>query len=135
MIETIKKNKEILLYIFFGGCTTLVNIVVYYICSHLLFMSTTMSTIISWFMSVVFAYVTNKFFVFESKNCEISKLIYEIFSFFGCRLTTGILDLVIMIIFVDFLHFNDLVIKILSNILVIILNYVASKILIFKQKN
>ena len=134
MKQLYNKYKEVILYIFFGGCTTLVNIVVYYLCAHPLDMSTTMSTIISWILSVTFAYVTNKIWVFESNVDNKHDLLKEIVSFYGCRLSTGILDLIIMIVFVDILMFNDLIIKILSNILVIVLNYVASKLYIFKKK-
>ena len=134
MKQLYNKYKEVILYIFFGGCTTLVNIVVYYLCAHPLNMLTTMSTIISWILSVTFAYVTNKIWVFESNVDNKHDLLKEIVSFYGCRLSTGILDLIIMIVFVDILMFNDLIIKILSNILVIVLNYVASKLYIFKKK-
>lgn len=134
MKQLYNKYKEVILYIFFGGCTTLVNIVVYYLCAHPLNMLTTMSTIISWILSVTFAYVTNKIWVFESNVDNKHDLLKEMVSFYGCRLSTGILDLIIMIVFVDILMFNDLIIKILSNILVIVLNYVASKLYIFKKK-
>lgn len=134
MKQLYNKYKEVILYIFFGGCTTLVNIVVYYLCAHPLNRSTTMSTIISWILSVTFAYVTNKIWVFESNVDNKHDLLKEMVSFYGCRLSTGILDLIIMIVFVDILMFNDLIIKILSNILVIVLNYVASKLYIFKKK-
>ena len=134
MKQLYNKYKEVILYIFFGGCTTLVNIVVYYLCAHPLNMLTTMSTIISWILSVTFAYVTNKIWVFESNVDNKHDLLKEMVSFYGCRLSTGILDLIIMIVFVDILRFNDLIIKILSNILVIVLNYVASKLYIFKKK-
>ena len=134
MKQLYNKYREVILYIFFGGCTTLVNIVVYYLCAHPLNMLTTMSTIISWILSVTFAYVTNKIWVFESNVDNKHDLLKEMVSFYGCRLSTGILDLIIMIVFVDILMFNDLIIKILSNILVIVLNYVASKLYIFKKK-
>ena len=134
MKQLYNKYKEVILYIFFGGCTTLVNIVVYYLCAHPLNMLTTMSTIISWILSVTFAYVTNKIWVFESNVDNKHDLLKEMVSFYGCRLSTGILDLIIMIVFVDILMINDLIIKILSNILVIVLNYVASKLYIFKKK-
>lgn len=126
------KYKEIILYVFFGGMTTLVNIFSYYFCSHMIQINTTFSTIIAWLLSVVFAYVTNKIWVFESKSIDLKSVFKEVISFFGCRLATGIMDLIIMIIFVNYLSFNDMIIKIISNILVIVLNYVASKLVIFK---
>lgn len=122
------------MYIFFGICTTLVNVIVYYICAHIFDLSTALGTALAWFLSVLFAYITNKIFVFESKTKEIFELFREICSFFICRVTTGIVDLAIMLIFVDVLHINDLVVKIVSNILVIVLNYLASKLIIFRKR-
>lgn len=132
-MKIFKKYKEVILYVFFGGCTTLVNIVIYFICAHAVSLNTTISTIISWIVSVTFAYTTNKIWVFESRNKRSTDLFKEIVSFYGCRLTTGIIDLLIMILFVDILKFNDMIIKILSNILVIVLNYIASKVYIFTK--
>ena len=123
-----------ILYLFFGGCTTLVNIIVYYICAHLLLLATVPATVIAWILSVAFAYVTNRIYVFESRSRGLVAILREIGAFVSCRLLTGVMDLAIMYICVDLLHFNDLIIKIISNILVIVLNYVASKLLIFRKK-
>lgn len=127
------KYKEVILYLFFGGCTTLVNIVAYYLCDKIR-LSTTVSTIIAWILSVLFAYVTNRKYVFENRD-ESKSVIKEISQFFSCRLATGILDLAIMVLFVDVLKYNGMIIKIISNILVIILNYIFSKLVIFKNRN
>ena len=91
------------------------------------------STCIAWILSVLFAYLTNKVYVFQSKSFKKEVLLREGLQFFGCRLLTGILDVAIMFVAVDLLHWNGLVWKVISNILVIILNYVASKLLIFKK--
>ncbi len=132
--ELFLKYKELILYLFFGGCTTLVNIVSYYICDRM-GISTVISTVIAWILSVVFAYVTNRIYVFESKAIGFNAILKEIISFFTCRLATGIMDLGIMVLFVDLLHFNGLLIKILSNILVVMSNYILSKLVIFKKKS
>lgn len=136
--ENIMKNKilqykEIISYIFFGGCTTLVNIVIYYACSYVIGLNTVVSTIVAWILSVVFAYITNKIYVFESDSFELKVIRNEIVSFFGCRIATGIMDLIIMVVFVDWLLYPDLIIKIISNILVILINYIASKLFIFNS--
>lgn len=132
--ELYMKYKSIILYVFFGGCTTLVNFATYVICTRLFSFDTVTSTVIAWVLAVTFAYVTNRSMVFESQANGLKKYIVEIVSFFCCRLLTGILDFIIMYVCVDLMHLNDLIMKILSNILVIILNYVASKLLIFKNK-
>ncbi len=131
----IKKYKSLILYGFFGVATTLVNIISYYICSKWLHLNVLIGTSISWLVAVIFAYITNKIFVFESKTTKFNDTLREIISFFSCRILTGILDIGIMYICVDCLHFNDMIIKALSNILVIILNYIASKLLIFNKKD
>lgn len=135
IVGLLKKYKSLILYLFFGVATTVVNLVVYYVCSHTLQLSTVASTCIAWFLAVVFAYVTNRKWVFESKAKEFKDVLREIISFFSCRLATGILDVVIMYVCVDVLHWNDVVIKVLSNVLVIVLNYVASKLLIFTKRD
>lgn len=125
-----KKSREAFLYLVFGGLTTLVNIVSFWIFDKVGF-ATSVSTIIAWVLSVLFAFFTNKIYVFESRNGNFLK---EMISFFGCRVFTGVLDLLIMILFVDFWHFPSMIIKIASNVLVIILNYIFSKFIIFKKR-
>lgn len=134
MILLLKKYKEILLYLIFGGFTTLINIASYWVCDDLFHWGTIASTIIAWFLSVIFAFITNKLFVFESKNISLKTLIFEIFSFFGCRVFSGLIDLGIMWLTVDIFHWNNLLMKIISNVLVIILNYIFSKVFIFRKK-
>lgn len=124
------KYKEPILYLVFGGLTTLVNIITYFICYNIASLSNVISTIIAWLLSVIFAFITNKIYVFESKSKSI---IVELASFFICRLGTGILDLGIMYFTVDILNWNALLMKIVSNIIVIILNYIFSKLVIFKK--
>lgn len=134
MIDLFKKYKEVILYLIFGGLTTLVNIGVYYLCDTILHWGTIASTIIAWFLSVIFAFITNKIFVFESKEISAKKLFFETVSFFACRGFSGLLDLAIMWTTVDLLHWNGLLMKIISNIFVIIINYVFSKWIIFRKK-
>lgn len=133
VIELFKKHKEAILYLVFGGLTTLVNIVTYTLLYYLAGVSNSMSNVYAWILSVVFAYITNKLFVFENKSFAMPKLLVEIGSFFSCRLLTGLLDIGIMFLFVDVLAWHALLMKILSNIIVIILNYIASKFIIFKK--
>lgn len=134
IIEIIEKQKDIFLYVFFGAITTLVNIVVYNICFYLFSTGNFSANVISWIFSVVFAYFTNKIWVFSSKSFKLIVLIKEIIYFFGCRVFTGLMDIFIMYIAVDKLQLTAWVFKIISNIIVIILNYAASKCFIFKKE-
>lgn len=127
MKKWLKKYKAFILYGFFGVLTTLINIIIYWLFSHLLSLGIMFSTIIAWILAVLFAYVTNRKWVFNSKATMQIEIIKEICSFFACRLFTGIIDWLCMYIFVGLLHMNDMTVKAVANILVIILNYVASR--------
>ena len=129
------KYKSLIMYAFFGGLTTVVNMVTYYVSYNLLGIPNVPSTAIAWLLSVLFAFITNKLWVFESKSFDKKSMLHEVTSFFGCRVATGILDIVIMYLSVDVAHFNPTLWKLISNILVIIINYIASKLLIFKKKD
>ena len=132
--ELFTKHKEKIAYLFFGVCTTVVNIVAFWIAGELCGLGTTTSNVIAWILSVAFAYVTNRLWVFESSAVTAQEVQKVIVSFFTCRGGTLIVDIVIMYIFVDLLHFPKMVIKVLSNVVVIIANYVLSKVVIFKTK-
>lgn len=135
-----KKYKETILYLVFGGLTTLINIVAFWALNKLFVLSMDkdaalmVSNAAAWVISVLFAFVTNKLFVFESKSLHIGLVLKELVLFVAARLFSGALDMGIMYLFVSILGFNELLIKILSNILVIIINYVLSKLIIFKKK-
>ena len=134
IIKLLLKYKSIISYAFFGVCTTAVNVTSYYFCFNVAGISNVVSTVIAWVLAVLFAYITNKLWVFESKSFERKVLVKEIPAFFGCRLATGVLDVVVMYMAVDVMYSNGTVWKIISNILVIIINYVASKLVIFKRR-
>ena len=134
VLNLIKKYKSILFYGIFGVFTTIVNLVVYNLCYYQLFVNNTISNVIAWVFAVTFAYLTNKSLVFESKSWAWGVLKREIPAFVSCRLATGIMDIVIMFICVDIMGWHAMLMKIISNVLVIILNYVFSKLIIFKKK-
>lgn len=127
------KYKDVFFYLVFGVLTTLVNIVVYWAAVHVIGMGVMAGTVLAWALSVLFAYVTNRTFVFHSTASGRQEILKEIASFFACRLGTGVADWAIMFVFVTVLHFNDMAVKILANIIVIVLNYVLSKFVIFKK--
>ncbi len=127
------KYKDVILYLVFGVFTTVVNIVSYWVCAHVFGMSVMASTVIAWALAVFFAYITNRTMVFHSSATEKGEILKEIGSFFACRLGTGVVDWVIMFVFVNVLHFNDMIVKIAANFIVIVLNYILSKFVIFKH--
>lgn len=134
VIRMIKKHKSFIAYGVFGVLTTIVNIVVYNFSYNSAGLSNTLSNVIAWVLAVTFAYLTNKVWVFGSTSWKWEVLKKEVVAFISCRLATGILDIVIMYICVDVMQWNALLMKISSNVLVIILNYIFSKLVIFKKK-
>ena len=129
-----KAYKQIVLYLFFGILTTAINTVCYAVFSSYLNIDNIPSTVAAWLVAVMFAFVTNKMLVFDSKKKDFGKCIFEIALFFACRIATGVLDVAIMVLAVDVLKWNGLVWKLISNIIVTVLNYVASKFWIFKKR-
>ena len=135
ILELCKKYKSVILYLVFGVLTTIVNIVAYFLLDFNRLFNTVINTSIAWVVAVIFAYVTNKKWVFESKVEGFKDNFKEMMSFFGCRIATGLMDVGIMFVFVDILRYDDMIIKIASNVLVVILNYVGSKLLVFRNKD
>ena len=124
-------KKELISYLIFGVLTTVVNIVVYYVFNTWLQVNYLVSNAIAWIASVLFAYITNRKYVFESEN---TSMINELVKFIGARLSTGIMDMILMWLLVDVLSMNSMVSKIVVNVLVIVLNYVLSKVFVFKKE-
>lgn len=135
ILDVFKKHKDIVLYGFFGVMTTLVNIVSYWTMVRVFRCSVMCGSVIAWITAVLFAYITNRKWVFHSEATGFGRVAKEISSFFLCRLATGVLDWGCMYVFVEVFHFNDMLIKTISNIIVILVNYLASKLIIFKAVN
>ena len=134
MMELLKKYKFIILYGIFGVLTTVINIAVYGMFYSVLDVSNVISNIIAWVISVLFAFITNKLWVFESKSFDIKLFMKELGSFTLCRVTTGVLDLGIMFVGVDLLKGPAMILKVVSDVIVIILNYIMSKLFVFTKK-
>ena len=134
IIQLVKKYWSIISYLFFGVVTTVVNMVVYYLCYHLWGLSSDLSTVIAWVIAVLTAFLTNKPFVFGSHDWSPKVLLPETGSFFGCRLGSGLVELVLMHITVEMLGLPGMLMKLLVNVIVVILNSVASNLLVFRKK-
>ena len=129
------KYKEIINYLIFGGFSTLVNFVSYYIAARFLGIDEVVSSGISWVCAVLFAYITNKIFVFESKKNTLKDVIIEMGSFFCARIISGVLcDVGTFALMVKVFHINDIISKIVTQIMVVIVNYIFSKLIIFRKK-
>lgn len=130
----IRKYWDILSYLFFGGLTTLVNYLVYFPLFNWVGCSATLSNAIAWALSVLFAYLTNKPFVFKSYDWSWKTVGPEFGKFVGCRLGSGLVESLIILVTVDILGLNGNTIKLLTSVLVVLLNYVSSKLVVFKKK-
>lgn len=133
IIALFRKYREILVYLVFGVLTTAVNYVVYLPCYNLLHMSASVSNVIAWVFAVAFAYLTNKPFVFRSHDWSAKTVIPELAKFVGTRVGSGGLETAILFLTVDVIGWNGNLWKILTSILVVIVNYVGSKLLVFRK--
>ena len=131
--EFIQKHYDVLVYLFFGVLTTAVTYIVYLPCYNLLHISAAASNVISWFFAVAFAFLTNKPFVFKSHDWSAKTVIPELGKFVGSRIASGILETAIIFVTVDLLHWNGNLMKLFTSVLVVVLNYVASKLFVFKK--
>ncbi len=130
--KLIEKYKEMINYLIFGVLTTLVNLISYRFFTRIQ-IDLYISVVLAWLLSVIFAFVTNKLFVFESRSWKVSVLGKELILFLSARIASLGIDLVAMGIMVDLLHIQDMIAKLVSNVIVVIVNYILSKFLIFKK--
>lgn len=128
------KYWDIISYLFFGVCTTIVNYIIYLPCYNLLGISATVSNMIAWVVAVAFAYLTNKPFVFKSSDWSRETVIPELTKFVGCRIGSGAAETLILFLAVDLLGWNGNIWKLITQVMVVILNYIGSKLLVFTKK-
>lgn len=134
------KHKEIILYLFFGVTTTAVNWAVYALFTAVLHANMTLANAASWVAAVVYAFITNKLFVFESKSMEPGVLLSEGVKFFSARIASGIVEILLPTLLVavglsgTLLGLEGGIAKAVVSIVVIVMNYLLSKWLVFRKK-
>ena len=129
-----QKNKEMLLYLLFGGLTTIVSIGSYAWVNVGLGINELIANIISWIFAVTFAYVTNKIWVFQSKITGFFDVCREMTKFYGGRLFTLGVEELLLFLFITLLHGNSVLVKFAAQIVILVLNYIISKIFVFRRK-
>ena len=138
MIQKIKdlfvRYWEVLSYLIFGVLTTAVNYLVYLPLYNLVGLSAALSNAIAWVVAVAFAYLTNKPFVFKSHDWSAKTVIPELTKFVGCRVASGAAETLILLLTVDILHWNGNLWKLVTSVLVVVMNYIASKLVVFRKK-
>ena len=129
----VEKYWDIVTYLIFGVLTTVVDYLVYLPIYNLLGASAAVSNAIAWVAAVAFAFLTNKPFVFKSHDWSAKTVLPELSKFVGCRVASGVLETLILLLAVDILGWDGNIWKIITSVLVVILNYVASKLLVFRK--
>lgn len=133
------KHKDKILYLFFGVLTTFVNWVIYALACQWGWIPegvrATVSNVIAWAAAVVFAFVTNKPFVFRSNDWSFSAVLPEFTKFVLCRVSSGLIETGVIFIAVDLLEGNSALFKVLTSAFVVVFNYFASKFLVFRKKS
>ena len=135
LIALIKKHWDIVSYLIFGVLSTVVNYLVYLPCYNLLHFSAAVSNMIAWVVAVAFAFLTNKPFVFQSHDWSSKTVIPELTKFVATRVGSGLLETGIIFVTVDLLLWNGNIMKLFTSVLVVIINYVGSKLLVFKKRS
>ena len=134
MKNLIHKYWDVLTYLVFGVLTTVVNYLVFLPCYNVLQLSATVSNVIAWVVAVAFAFLTNKPFVFKSHDWSAKTVMPELTKFLGCRIGSGLMETGIILVTVDILRWNGNWMKLATNVLVIIVNYIGSKLIVFRKK-
>ena len=127
------KHREIILYLIFGGLATLISAVTYFLASWGLNLSAWLSSVVSWTTAVIFAYITNRAIVFQSKTSSKQGVAKEAVMFLAARLSSLALNVAIMYVFVDVMNLNETLFFVIAQIVVIVFNYIASKLLVFRK--
>lgn len=134
LLALFRKHRDVVCYLFFGMLTTLVNYLVYLPLFNWAGLSGTASNAIAWASAVIFAYLTNKPFVFRSRDWSRETVIPEFTKFIGCRLGSGLLETACIFVLVDVLLLNGNAVKLVLSAVVVILNYIGSKAVVFRKK-
>lgn len=131
----LRKHKDLILYLIFGVLTTVINYIVYLPCYNWLKMSSAFSNVIAWCAAVTFAFLTNKPFVFKSFDWSYKTIMPELTKFLSCRLGSGAFETLALYVTVDILQWNGNLLKMITSVAVIVLNYIASKKYVFQEQN
>ena len=126
------KHKEKLLYLFFGGLTTLVSLVTFWLMNGVMTLNEHIANVASWLLAVLFAFVTNRKWVFNAQAGKASFL-RQLLSFYGGRLFTFGVEELLILFFITWLQFNSMAVKISAQVVVLILNYIVSKLFVFRK--
>ena len=129
-----KKYKEMLLYLFFGGLSFIVSIATYALFNVGMNINELIANVLSWIITVMFAFLTNRVWVFQSPTNGVAEFVKQMFVFYSGRVITLVVEEVILLVFITWLGFNSMLVKVVAQVIVILLNYVISKLVVFRKK-
>lgn len=129
-----KKYRDFFVYMIFGAMATIINAGLYALFFQIIQISNVSSTIIAWVITLIFAFFTNKFFVYRSNEKRVKYVIKEFYQFFLCRVLSGIFDVIFMFITVDILSLYPILMKLIAALFVGLINYFGGKLIIFKNR-
>lgn len=127
-----KKNKEMLLYLFFGFLSFVISISTYALFNKALNINELLANIFSWIITVMFAFFTNRIWVFDSHTESMEEFVKQMLSFYWGRVVTLVIEEIILFVFITLLGMSSMLIKVIAQVVVIVLNYVISKLFVFK---
>ena len=128
-----KKHKEVLMYLFFGGIIFFLNIALYAWLDGMLGINALIANVICWVVCVLFQYFTNRTWVLDGQVDSAAGFLKQMASFFGGRLFTLVVEEAILAVFITWLGFNSMAVKLIAQVVVIVLNYIISKLIVFKK--
>lgn len=128
------KYREMILYLVFGFLTTALNMIIYFVFLNILGIHYIISNIIAWVAGVLFAYVTNKIIVFQAKTTTKKDRLREFISFVVCRVFSLLVETIMLWLMVDIICFNENISKLITAVVVVVINYIGSKFFIFIKK-
>lgn len=133
-MNILKRYRDFFVYMIFGAMATIINAGLYALLFQYIQISNVGSTIIAWVITLIFAFFTNKFFVYKSDEKRVKYVIKEFYQFFLCRLLSGIFDVLFMFITVDILSLYPVIMKLIAALFVGLINYFGGKLVIFKNR-
>ncbi len=134
LLNILNKYGEVIRYLVVGILTTVFSFLIYYLCSRVVKLDYKISIILSWFMTVIFAFFSNKIIVFKSNTNYIKDFFAEIINFFKYRILSLLIDFFLMLILVELINIYDVIAKIVVQIVIVIINYIFSKFFVFNTK-
>ena len=134
IIKIYKKYKEAIDYLFWGGVAFVLSMVLFYLFANVCGIYEQIANILSWIICVIFTYLTNRIFVFQSKVRGLKNIFMEFKDFVTARLLTLVMENVILFMMIDLLTINNMIAKLVGQFVVIVSNYILSKLWIFKKE-